>query len=39
MADFDRRPPPHPAWYLVAFVVAAFVAGVIIRWWRTGVVW
>jgi biotin transporter BioY len=39
MAAFDRRPPPHPAWYLVAFVVAAFVAGVIIRWWRTGAVW
>jgi hypothetical protein len=29
----------HPAWYLVAFVVCAFLAGLVIHWWRTGLWW
>jgi hypothetical protein len=33
------RPPLHPAWYVVAFVVAAFVAGLVIKWYRTGVLY
>ena len=28
--------PLHPAWYTVAFVVAAFLAGIVIKWVRTG---
>ncbi len=30
------RPPIHPAWYIVAFVVAALLAGLVIKWVRTG---
>jgi hypothetical protein len=29
----------HPAWYLVAFVVCAFLAGLVIKFYRTGVLW
>jgi hypothetical protein len=39
MADFDQRPPLHRAWYLVAFVVVAFVAGLVIKWYRTGAIY
>lgn len=28
--------PLYPAWLIVIFIVAAFLAGVVIRWWRTG---
>jgi hypothetical protein len=29
----------HPAWYLVEFVVVSFVAGLVIKWYRTGVLY
>lgn len=33
------RPPLHPAWRIVAFVVLAFLAGLVIKWVRTGAVY
>jgi hypothetical protein len=37
--EYRDRPPIHPAWYLVAFVLVAFLAGLAIKFYRTGVLW
>lgn len=33
------RPPPHPIWYLIGYVVIAFLAGLAIKWYRTGILY
>jgi hypothetical protein len=33
------RPPIHPAWYLVGFILVAFLSGLAIKFYRTGVLW
>jgi hypothetical protein len=33
------RPPIDPIWYLVGFVLVAFLAGLAIKFYRTGALW
>jgi len=37
--EYRNKPPIHPAWYLVAFILVAFLAGLAIKFYRTGVLW
>jgi hypothetical protein len=37
MSQRSDRPLLHPAWYLVGYVLVAFLAGLAIKWYRTGV--
>ncbi len=33
------RPPIDPIWYLIGFVLVAFLAGLAIKFYRTGVIY
>ena len=37
--EYRNKPSIHPAWYLVAFILVAFLAGLAIKFYRTGVLW
>jgi hypothetical protein len=37
--EYRDRPPIDPIWYLVGFVLVAFLAGLAIKLYRTGALW